>query len=30
MNNLVKDGKILNVPLFLVEYIEELIFDKEN
>ncbi len=25
MNNLVKDGKILNVPLFLIEYVDKLI-----
>src|SRR5699024_7654485 len=26
MNNLIKDGKILNIPLFLVEYIEKFEF----
>jgi len=25
LNNLVKDGKILDVPLFLIEYIDKLI-----
>ena len=24
-NNLVKDGKIINIPLFLIEYIEQFI-----
>lgn len=30
MNNLVKDGSILNIPLFLVEYIDKLITNAYN
>ena len=25
MNNLIKDGKIINIPLFLIEYMENFI-----
>ena len=25
MNNLCKDGKVLNIPLFMIEYLENLI-----